>query len=114
MTVGLLLVFVGIQLYFVETYVLTPQATKIVGQKLGDTTNQAYQGANDFYNNPNGFYQNAGYTQDGFSNNSFGQNVAGSGKRLSPPRWICWPIFFLGAVFFLHALALPAGGYKSE
>ena len=111
MTLGLVLVFIGTQLYFVDTYVLTPRVSKIVNRSASKNYQDASNAAQDFYSQ--NFYQNQSqsyqpYVQAGYSNNLV--DSAGPRKRLTPPKWICWPVFFLGAVFFLHGIALPSSG----
>ncbi len=115
MTLGLVLVFIGTQLYFVDTYVLTHKASKLAGQSASKTYDQAAGAAQNFYNQ-NGYQNQSGtfqpYMQTGYSN-SLADSMLPR-KRITPPKWICWPIFFLGAVFFLHGIALPAGGGGSS
>ena len=102
MTLGLVLAFVGTQLYFVDTYVLTPEATKVVGQ--------ADQSAKDAFQDDQAYNQSQEYYQP-FRMASYSTDASMESqkprKNLTPPKWICWPVFFLGAVFFLHGIALP-------
>ena len=111
MTLGLVLVFVGTQLYFVDTYVLTAKASKIAGQSSSKNFNQATNAGRNFYAQ-NGFGNSANSYQP-FVQTGYANTLAESAiprKRITPPKWICWPVFFLGAVFFLHGIALPSGG----
>ncbi|MFK7768839.1 MAG: hypothetical protein AB8B55_16585 [Mariniblastus sp.] len=131
MTMGFVLIFIGIQLNLVETYVLTPRfsnflsenrALDLTGQTQSPFMNQAAAvnsnrpmnfdpQLNANQNNPNAPY-NSPYYQASFAN---GQMVApfssaanlGQPKTFSPPKWLCWPALFLGAVLFLQGLSIP-------
>lgn len=130
MTIGFLFVFAGIQLNFVESYVLTPRMTEFLSDKFSN--DQAI--ANLPYAQPvqsipantqNSPYQQAGYQQNGYSGSGIPgvQNVQSQGapnfarqpifgnasiqsRVITPPRWICWPIIFLGAVIFLNGVSM--------
>jgi hypothetical protein len=100
MTIGLLLVLIGIQLYAIETYVLTSQASEFLDQRDTSAENQpANQLARQQpFQSP--FYS-ASYAP------STGIGTANQPpKTITPPRWLCWPIGFLGSVLALHGLAM--------
>lgn len=120
MTIGFLFIFAGIQLNFVESYVLTPRMTEFLSDKFSNDQAIATlpnvqldpQISQDLRNSP---YQQAGYQPNGYSGSIVpGQNAnniafrpvqgnAGLRSRvISPPRWLCWPVIFLGAVLFLN------------
>ena len=150
MTMGFLLVFMGIKFLMVESYYLTPQATKFWLERIEDPAsseafgqpNNSTNGANTYANNygaynnhPNNAYSN-GYSNNYSSpyrsnNNGFGnpspfqaasyqrpyapQNMQVTGasgptnwlqKQLTPPRWVGWPMLFLGAVLVLQGASL--------
>jgi hypothetical protein len=110
MSLGLLLIFIGTQLYFVETYELTPRVTKLIKRKGGGNTGDVYEAAGDAYQTTENYYSgDNNYLTAGYSDSLSGTPV-GPNKTISPPNWICWPVFFLGAVLFLHALVLPNKG----
>ena len=103
MTLGFLLVFFGIQLNVVDSYVLTPRMANFLSDQLSETppiqnsvieTNQQQPGP---------------FTQAGYS---AGDTAAvrlpttGVDRVIRPPSWIGWPIMFLGAVFFLNGVMI--------
>ena len=96
MTIGLILVFLGAQFFFVRTYVLTPQASRFVAERLQDQSQISQNGAAPSY-------YRAAYNP---------VVTPTTQKRISPPTWLCWPTLFLGVVLFLHGIALrqPKGG----
>jgi hypothetical protein len=90
--VGLVLLYVGLQFRFVETFVLNDKATKFIAQRLGagETTGlnirQAAQGL-------------------------FPVSSASAATRsVTPPEWIGWALLSIGSVLVLHALAMPKPG----
>jgi len=82
--VGLLILFVGIQLRAVDSVVLNEQSTKFITKKMG-TKKQAA-------------------TAQIIQTASFGK--VSPRKVIEPPRWIGWALISAGAVFILHAMAL--------
>jgi hypothetical protein len=108
MTLGFVMVFIGIQLNLVETYVLTPRFSNFLSEnaspgEIPTLATQNQQANNPAYNSP--------YYQASFSGNvptmsqQMGPRPTGP-KIVSPPGWLCWPILFLGTVVFLHGLSL--------
>ena len=121
MTIGFLLVFIGFQLNFVETFVLTPSATKFWVERF-EIPEQG------FPSNPTAFNQNPyspNYSANAYSyqapqngyrpfqNAGFSNTLAGprlvQAKRITPATWVCWPLIFMGAVFVLHGVAVHRG-----
>ena len=159
MTIGFLLIFFGAKLRLVDSYTLTPRASKFYVERiqssvaqanghnpiannpyannLGSGTSgnfnsqynpQAYNpqgsyssgGINSWGSTPNSYrstsnpnpFQTAGY-QSGSDVNSYlaayrrndnpivGSSFAGQ-ETIQPPKWICWPVLFLGAVFVIQ------------
>ena len=162
MTIGFLLIFFGAKLRLVDSYTLTPRASKFYVERIkssdtqanglipvannpyannlgsGTTGNfnpqynpQAYNpqgsygsGFNSWGSTPNSYSSNsnsnsnpnpfrtAGY-QSGSDVNSYlaayrrndnpiaGSSFAGQ-ETIQPPKWICWPVLFLGAVFVIQ------------
>jgi hypothetical protein len=80
--IGLVVLLVGIQVRFVSTYVLNPQAT----QFLAEHTGQA----------------------DGSGASSFLAMAGGAAPRkvVQPPEWLGWCLISAGSVLVLHSLAL--------
>lgn len=102
MTVGFLLVLIGLQLNFVESYQLSPEATRfwVTRFETPDTplTNSAYglpaqSGQNVF--------QNAAYAMP--------SAMTGKAKLIQPPKWICWPVLFMGVATVFHGAAIHRG-----
>ncbi|QEG20867.1 hypothetical protein [Mariniblastus fucicola] len=103
MTLGFLLVFFGIQLNVVDSFVLTPRMTNFLSDQLAD--------APAIPNSVVSPSQQPGpFTQAGYSNgdpNTYRTPVSPRANRvIHPPGWIGWPIMFLGAVFFLNGVAI--------
>lgn len=123
MTIGFLLIFVGIQLNLVDSFVLTSEATKFWHERIVDPANELVTDSGAGY--PANGYGSAGqyqqqqpspfqspYFQASWNGNNpqaqgyQQQSFAGAPKILTPPSWICWPVFFAGTVFFLHGLSM--------
>ena len=82
--IGLVVLLVGIQFRFVNTYVLNPEATKFLAERTGQT--QPASSASFFA------------MTSGTS--------AAPRKVLHPPEWLGWCLMSVGAVLVLHSLAL--------
>lgn len=87
--IGALVLLIGVQVRMVDTYVLTPQATKYLAERSGNAT-----------------FASAA--------NSPGQFIAANApatpllrKSIQPPEWLGWCVISIGAVFVLHSLAMP-------
>jgi hypothetical protein len=131
MTIGLILVFLGSQLFLVKSYLLTPSATRFMAEHLSQNHDSRFSNAApDGYGNTTGqngamyaqpgqawpYYQTSqsGYSMASASGNSVPARLGsfadvippGYQYRFVPPQWIMWPAFFLGTVLFLHGLAL--------
>lgn len=81
--IGVVVLLIGLQLRVVESYVLTPDATRWLTEHFGDTASQAVSGA--------------------------AQAISGTGPQQTyvPPEWLGWAAISLGSVLVLHSLALP-------
>ncbi len=97
MVLGFVLIFLGVQLNLVESYELTPRFSNFLSEN-GQVTNPVML-PNQEFNSP--------YYQASYSNSQINQPVSLSGNvtTITPPRWLCWPALFLGAVVFLHGFA---------
>lgn len=113
MTLGFVLIFIGVQLNLVETFVLTPRFSNFFSENGVAPSNgvalnpQLLNPANfDQYGRQaaNPFYQ-ASYPA-GNSNPSFVPPAFSNQQQISPPNWICWPVLFLGTVVFLNGLSM--------
>lgn len=87
--IGVLLLLVGFQLRMVESYLLTPEATRLLVER-GGTPNVASSGPSPM-------------AQFAVEN-----NLVPAAKRLVvPPEWVGWCLVSIGAVLVLHSLAMP-------
>ncbi len=122
-TLGFLLIFFGIQLHQIDSYTLTPRASRFVAQRMNGPSEYVQDGVSNAravagqYANPgyNGspFYQaayNSGTQNTGFQNTAYrNQGVApavaatGPVKTIRTPEWICWPVLFFGSVLCLFS-----------
>ena len=80
--IGLLVLLLGLQVRYVNAYVLNPQATQFLAEHTG---------------------------QSSPSTSLFSAAGAGAGARktIQPPEWLSWCLISLGAVLVLHSLAMP-------
>lgn len=113
MTLGILLIFLGIKLNLVESYQLSPSATRFWMERIEDPA-VAYQSATYGQSGGYGFGANQGYNSPyqvaSYSNyNQAGPQLNWAPKTIAPPNWLCWPVFFLGAVLLLHGVSLKHG-----
>lgn len=106
LTIGFLLVMIGVQLNMVDTYTLTSSATQFLHERLADPA-QTAQSTQSNYNNYNR-YSNSTYYQASFPARGSYQDPAirRPGKQFTPPTWMCWPVLFMGIVMVLHGAAL--------
>jgi hypothetical protein len=88
---GLVILFLGIQLRFVESYVLNAKATKFLAERLPTdkpvatttmmpTLDLAPQGA------------------------------SGPLRTIKPPEWLGWALISVGSVLILHSMAMKRPG----
>jgi hypothetical protein len=80
--IGVVLLLVGFQIRMVSSYVLTPDATRFLAERTGQTSAMSLAGAGGLYPR----------------------------KVLQPPDWLGWCVISVGAVFVLHSLAMPRPG----
>jgi len=86
---GALVLLLGIQVRMVDTYVLTPQATKFLAERSGNPTLASAASS------PGHF----------LAANSPATPLLR--KSIQPPEWLGWCFVSVGAVFVLHSLAMP-------
>ncbi len=120
MTIGLILIFMGIQLFMVKSYLLTPTATSFLAENFNQNGESRFSG-----NSPVNLGSSAPpQSAQNWPYYPTGQSVSGSSAvpsrygsyanmpprgyqhRVVPPKWVTWPALFMGVVFFLHGLAL--------
>lgn len=111
MTLGFLLVFFGIQLNVVDSYVLTPRMATFVSDQFSD---KPLIGNTAIVNPRTGQFQTGSsqagsFAQAGYSPNDAALRIPQAptvNRVIRPPGWLGWPFMFLGAVFFLNGLAI--------
>ena len=104
MTLGFVLIFLGIQFALIDSYVLTPRVVNFVsdqGQFAQVVPPQV---------DPNQ-YQQSPFSQVAYQAPNQVSPVLGSivpaQRTITPPRWLCWPLFFFGTVVLIHGLSKP-------
>jgi hypothetical protein len=85
--IGLLVLLIGVQVRYVGSYVLNPQATKFLAERTGNSSSAS----NSFFTATSGTF-------------------AAPRKVLQPPEWLSWCLMSVGAVLCLHSLAMPKPG----
>ena len=128
MTIGLVLIFVGLQLMMVKSYTLSPTGTRFMQQEMQTESPQPNNGGGLFTGIFRSSGQNNNASQAGqswpyyrassastsatgvpayqASTSQTNNQWVGQTKKLAPPRWLAWPPLFLGIVLFLHGIAL--------
>ncbi len=96
MTLGFVLIFLGVQLNLVESYELTPRFSNFLSEN-GQMSDSALMKNQEF----NSRYNQASYPKVNIDQSNI---IPGNVKTITPPTWLCWPVLFLGAVIFLHGI----------
>ncbi len=86
---GVVVLFVGVQLRAVDTFVLNETATKIVNSRLNQPATE--------YNTYSAFAELSPYAADTLA--AVAQPPAM--RSISPPRWLGWSFCSIGAVLIL-------------
>ena len=102
MTLGFVLIFLGAQLALVDSYLLTPRISNFLSQQGNIESVGQSQPAN------------ANQFRSPFNQASYGGGIParqGNGifvaqKKVSPPKWLCWPVLFCGTVVLLHGASM--------
>ena len=89
--IGLLVLFIGIQVRAVQTYILTPETTQMLAEYSGGPSLAVAQNSN-------------------INASSAAASMTGARKNLQPPEWLGWCVLSIGAVLVLHSLAMPKPG----
>ena len=91
--IGLVLLFLGLQFKFVDSYVLTDDAAKFVAKRLGK--DKAADGS--------------GVVSQSFMSVA-SASPAPQHRTVAPPAWLGWALMSVGAVLILHSLAMTKPG----
>jgi hypothetical protein len=97
MTLGLLLIMIGAQLYCVRSYHLTPKASTFLKQRINEvegTIADASESSPRFFNT-------------GFLTQNSARSNAAATSEITPPSWLKWAALFAGTVIFLQGAVLP-------
>lgn len=108
MALGFFLVFLGIQLNVVERYVMTPRTANLMSAD-GDLRSAFRQPVdNGVIVNP---ANNSPYYQTSYQTpvTAPAYSTSPISREIRPPRWLCWPVLFLGAVILINGLTLRRG-----
>ncbi len=94
---GIVLLFLGIQVRMVDTYVLTKEASDVVTKKLKKAKSEEppQQQAASFFS---------------FAPPPPPPVLIPKQHKLKPPKWIGWALVSAGAVLILHSLAMKRPG----
>jgi hypothetical protein len=87
---GLVVLFLGIQLRFVESFVLNDKATKFLAERLSKDKPVASAIAPTLDIAPSG--------------------SSGSLRTIKPPEWLGWALISVGSVLILHSMAMKKPG----
>ena len=114
MATGFFLIFMGVQLHIVESFTLTPRVAHFLHDNfsqdpaavvpvIATQTQPALINGRQNYQSP---YYQASYDNSASvpviqaASQSQTRTVS---RRLQLPRWICWPILFLGAFLIIQS-----------
>lgn len=103
MTLGFVLIFLGIQFAMVDSYQLTPRIANFLAEQRTNNQIPLQQVA------PN-LGQQSPYSQIGYQVPQQLPpiaNISPAQRIVTPPRWLCWPVLFCGTVVLLHGLSKP-------
>ncbi len=79
------MVLLGLQFRMVDSYVLTPEFTKLLAKQAGNPMAAATDSAETL----------------------LGAKTSFPSKTVRLPEWIGWAFLSMGAVFILHSMAMP-------
>ena len=105
MTLGFVLIFLGIQFALVDSYLLTPRIVNFLSDEgqFAQVIPPPQAAQNQFQQSP---FSQVGYQgPDSLSATLTGAPTAQ--RTITPPRWLCWPLFFLGTVVLIHGISKP-------
>lgn len=110
MSTGFLLIFLGIQLHVVESFTMTRRVSNFLSDNFSGDPNELAPAATvavpNFDNNGQNY--NSPYYQASYGNTQVPFSAPAAfqpaNRVINPPRWICWPVLFMGAVLILQGL----------
>lgn len=85
--IGLVLLFIGIELRMVDSFVLNERSSKFVTEKFGSQSEQTMAPLM-----------------------AMAGGSAGGRRVIRPPQWLGWCIISVGSVLILHSLAMKRPG----
>lgn len=85
--IGVVILFLGIQVHIVDTYVLSEKATKVIARRTDDQSAPAITGSRliKATNGPDALAK----------------------KSIQPPDWLGWMLMSIGSVMVLQSFAMP-------
>jgi hypothetical protein len=104
MTLVLVLIFIGIQLNLVDTYVLTPRFSNLLADHA--TVEREVEAVRPTSEARSTNYYRASYQNNTRTESKLEKSGLGVQKKISTPTWLCWPILFLGTVVFLNGFSI--------
>ena len=106
MTLGFVLIFLGIQFALVDSYQLTPRIANFMSEQRRVPQVVPQQVVQNPNQRPYSPYTQAGY-QVPQQAVPFVASITPEQRTITPPRWLCWPMLFCGTVVLLHGLGKP-------
>lgn len=97
---GIFLIFFGVQLNVVERYTMTPRTANFLSADgvVATAIERPTDAANSTYNST--------YYQTSYQAPAAVSTVSPASREIRPPRWLCWPVLFLGAVILINGATL--------
>ena len=105
MTVGFVLIFLGIQFALVDSYLLTPRIVNFASDQgqFAQVVPPSQVAPNQYQQSP---FNQVGYQVPNQLSPALA-SVTPAQRTITPPRWLCWPLFFLGTVVLLQGISKP-------
>ena len=82
---GMVIFLLGLQFRLVDSYLLTPKATKLLAEKTGHPMAAAIEAADKLTGS---------------------EETVAPPHRLKQPEWLGWSLMSIGAVLILHSMAM--------
>ena len=107
MTLGFVLIFLGIQFALVDSYQLTPRIANFLSEQGSIPQLVPPQVVQNSNQRPYSPYSQAGYQVPQQQAPPLVTSISPERRTITPPRWLCWPMLFCGTVVLLHGLGKP-------